>query len=81
MATAAAVHAHAASAPLTPRTTAEKIFIWLFVPTTVIFYLIYKYPLWFVPQEAVERTFYWFGKSTGFWYSTVYSATVCGISR
>lgn len=82
MATAAAAHAHAhaASAPITPRTTAEKVFLIIFLPVVVGFYLIYKYPLWFVAQDAVESTFYWFGKSTGFWYNTVYTATVCGIA-
>lgn len=44
------------------------------------FYLIYKYPTWFVPEERVASTFYWFGKSTGFWYSGLYSALVCGIA-
>ena len=59
------------------RSTAEIIFLFLFLPLTIGFYLIYKYPTWFVPQEQVVSSFYWFGKSTGFWYSTLYTAIVC----
>jgi ferredoxin-type protein NapH len=59
------------------RSLAEKIFIFFFLPITIGFYLIYKYPLWFVAEDQVVATFYWFGKSTGFWYSTIYTALVC----
>ncbi len=62
------------------RSQAEKIFLFFFLPVTIIFYLIYKYPLWFVDSpEAVEAYFYWFGKSTGFWYATVYSGSIVWI--
>jgi ferredoxin-type protein NapH len=62
------------------RSLGEKLFIVLFLPTVVGFYLIYKYPTWFVPESEVASTFYWFGKSTGFWYNTVYTALVCWIA-
>ena len=62
------------------RSLAEKLFILFFIPITIGFYLIYKYPLWFVAEDQVASTFYWFGKSTGFWYSTVYTFIVCFIA-
>ena len=59
------------------RTVLEKIFLVFFFPVVIGFYLIYKYPLWFVDSPAmVEQYFYWFGKSTGFWYSTVYTGFI-----
>lgn len=62
------------------RSFSEKIFIIFFLPATFIFYLIYKYPTWFVTENQVVSTFYWFGKSTSFWYSTLYSFIVCYLS-
>ncbi len=62
------------------RTKAEIIFICLFLPTVIGFYLIYKYPTWFVPEDKVTETFFWLGKSTSFWYNTVYTGIVCWIS-
>lgn len=62
------------------RTRGEKLFLMLFLPAVIGFYLIYKYPLWFVAEDEVERTFYWFGKSTSFWYNSGYTALVCGIA-
>jgi ferredoxin-type protein NapH len=62
------------------RSSYEKIFLVLYFPIIIGFYLIYKYPTWFVPADKVADTFYWFGKSSSFWYSTVYSALVCGIA-
>jgi ferredoxin-type protein NapH len=63
------------------RSKTELAFLFVYFPVMIMFYLIYKYPLWFVdsPQEVVD-TFYWFGKSTGFWYSTVYTGLVAFIS-
>ncbi len=61
------------------RSNPEKIFIAFFVPAVIIFYCIYKYPTWFVPAEQVADYFYWFGKSTSFWYMTVYTFFVCYI--
>jgi ferredoxin-type protein NapH len=62
------------------RSWSERIFLALFFPVVIIFYLIYKYPLWFVPQEQVTATFYWWGKSTSFWYGTAYTLLVCLIA-
>jgi ferredoxin-type protein NapH len=62
------------------RSNGEKLFLIFFFPTVVIFYLVYKYPLWFVSEDQVADTFYWFGKSTGFWYNTLYTGIVCGIA-
>jgi polyferredoxin len=65
---------------LSMRSKSEKIFILLFLPAVVGFYLIYKYPTWFVDESRVAETFYWFGKSTSFWYNTVYTFIVCWIA-
>jgi polyferredoxin len=62
------------------RSFMEKSFILLMLPVIVGFYFIYKYPTWFVSEDQVVASFYWFGKSTGFWYSTIYSMIVCGIA-
>ncbi|MGK0367392.1 MAG: ferredoxin-type protein NapH [Thermoproteota archaeon] len=62
------------------RSTAEKVFIFFYLPLILGFYLIYKYPTLFVAKEDVVNTFYWFGKSTSFWYSTVYTFIVCFIA-
>ena len=62
------------------RSTAEKTFLVSYFPIMIGFYLIYKYPTWFVPEDQVVDTFYWLGKSTSFWYSTAYSMLVCGIA-
>lgn len=64
--------------PSDSRTTAERLFLVLFYPTVVLFYAIYKYPHWFLPEGADLRTFYLLGKSPGFWYATAYTALVCG---
>lgn len=61
------------------RSKSEKAFLVFFFPTVVLFYLIYKYPTWFVDESQVTNTFYWLGKSTSFWYNTVYTSIVCGI--
>jgi len=62
------------------RDEAEKIFLWLFFPIIIVLYLVYKFPTLFVPVEQVRDTFYFFGKSTSFWYATVYTAIVCYFS-
>lgn len=61
------------------RSGSELIFIGIFFPFIIGFYLIYKYPLWFVEAEQVENAFYWLGKSTSFWYSTAYTVLVSSI--
>ena len=61
------------------RSTSEYVFILLYFPVVIGFYLIYKYPTWFVPVDQVQSTFYWLGKSTSFWYSTAYTGLVVGI--
>jgi ferredoxin-type protein NapH len=62
------------------RSIAQKIFIWIYLPVLVLFYTIYKYPLWYVPLDQVVDTFYWFGKSSSFWYATVYTFLVCFVA-
>ncbi|MCT4643002.1 MAG: 4Fe-4S binding protein [Bacteriovoracaceae bacterium] len=59
------------------RSAGEKVFLLFFFPVVIFMYLIYKYPTWFVPEEKVVETFYFFGKSTSFWYSTLYTGIVC----
>ena len=66
--------------PSNKRTKAEMAFLVFFFPAVLIMYLVYKYPTWFVPEHLVEQTFYFFGKSLSFWYNTLYTAIVCGIS-
>lgn len=62
------------------RSLSEKLFILFYLPSIFIFYLIYKYPTLFVAENEVADTFYWFGKSTSFWYGTFYSLLVCFIA-
>ncbi len=62
------------------RSITEKVFLIFYFPIVIGFYLIYKYPTWFVSEGQVASTFYWFGKSTSFWYSTIYTALVCIIA-
>lgn len=62
------------------RSFTEKIFLLLYFPFILALYLVYKYPAWFVSEDQVASTFYWFGKSTSFWYSTLYSGSVCFIA-
>jgi ferredoxin-type protein NapH len=63
------------------RSLNEKVFLLFFFPAVLFMYLIYKYPLWFVadPSQVVDH-FYFLGKSTSFWYNTLYSGIVVGIS-
>ncbi|MBX7230926.1 MAG: 4Fe-4S binding protein [Bdellovibrionales bacterium] len=61
------------------RTLSEKVFLIFFFPAIILLYLIYKYPTWFVPSDQVTTTFYWFGKSTSFWYNTLYTGIVCSL--
>ncbi len=62
------------------RSSAEILFLILFYPILLSFYLIYKYPTWFVSADKVASTFYWFHMSTSFWYATAYTAVVCSIA-
>ena len=62
------------------RSILEKVFLFFYFLIIIGFYLIYKYPTWFVAQDQVVSTFYWFGKSTSFWYSTFYTFIVCFIA-
>ncbi|MFQ6610665.1 MAG: 4Fe-4S binding protein [Fidelibacterota bacterium] len=55
------------------RTRLEKIFVGLFIPSMVSFYLLYKYPLWFVDDLATLMPL---GKNLSFWYALVYTMTV-----
>ncbi|MCY4380201.1 MAG: 4Fe-4S binding protein [Proteobacteria bacterium] len=65
---------------VTPRSWQEHLFCVIFVLSVICFFLIYKYPQWFVAEEQIVDYFYWLGKSTSFWYATVYSGFVCGLS-
>lgn len=62
------------------RSKSELLFLFIFFPVVISFYLIYKYPTWFVSEDQVASTFYWFGKSTSFWYGSIYTLIVCGIA-
>ena len=60
------------------RSVSEVMFLLLFYPALVAFYVVYKYPDWVLPAGADLRTFHLLGKSPGFWYLTVYTGLVCG---
>jgi polyferredoxin len=60
------------------RTLAEWLFLALFYPAVIAFYVVYKYPHWIIADETDLRVFHLFGKSPGFWYATLYTALVCG---
>jgi len=60
------------------RPIAEKIFLVLFFPIVLSFYVIYKYPNWLLSDGGDLRTFHFLGKSPGFWYATIYTGIVCG---
>ena len=62
------------------RPLTERLFLVLFFPAVLIFYIIYKYPEWLLPAGADLRTFHFLGKSPGFWYATIYTVIVCGTS-
>ncbi len=61
------------------RSRIEWLFLGLFLPTTFLFYLVYKYPQWLLPEHGDLRTFYLFGKSPGFWYATLYTGLVAAV--
>lgn len=61
------------------RSLAEWVFLCLFFPSTVLFYVAYKYPNWLLPSGGDLRTFHLFGKSLGFWYATLYTGLVVGV--
>jgi len=60
------------------RSVGEFLFLLLFYPVVVAFYVIYKYPDWVLPADGDLKTFHLLGKSPGFWYLTVYTGLVCG---
>lgn len=64
------------------RSTAQKVFLILFVPSIIFMYLIYKHADWFVSLGLLKSIgdIYFFGKSPSFWYVTLYTAIVCGIA-
>ncbi|MFQ6607403.1 MAG: 4Fe-4S binding protein [Fidelibacterota bacterium] len=55
------------------RSVAEKMFLVFFIPSVIFFYLIYKYPLWFV-NDVSELMF--LGKNLSFWYALFYTILV-----
>ena len=60
------------------RSWAAWLFLILFFPGMVGFYVIYKYPYWILPAGSDLKAFHLLGKSPGFWYATVYTALVAG---
>ena len=60
------------------RSLAETVFLVLFYPAVLLFYVVYKYPQWLLPDGADLTTFHLLGKSPGFWYATVYTGVICG---
>ena len=64
------------------RSLSEKIFLPLFLVTTVLGYLTLKYPELLISIEIIKSAgdLYFLGKSPSFWYMLVYTLIVCGIS-
>ncbi|MEO1996297.1 MAG: hypothetical protein ABGZ17_13595 [Planctomycetaceae bacterium] len=60
------------------RSVFETLFLLLFYPALVVFYVVYKYPYWVLPDGTDLRVLHVFGKSPGFWYMTAYTGLVCG---
>lgn len=60
------------------RAPAELVFLAAFYPAVLLFYITYKYPHWLLASGADLRTFHVLGKSPGFWYTSLYTAIVCG---
>lgn len=60
------------------RSLAERIFLVLFYPSVLLFYVIYKYPAWLLPEGGDPGVFHVLGKNPRFWYATFYTAIVCG---
>lgn len=60
------------------RSKSEWLFLAVFYPVMIVFYVIYKYPRWLLPGESELAAFHLLGKCPGFWYATVYSLLVCG---
>lgn len=60
------------------RSLNEKLFLVVFFPAVLIFYVIHKYPHWLLGPDGDLTTFHLLGKSPGFWYGTVYTGLVCG---
>lgn len=60
------------------RSLNEKLFLVVFFPAVLIFYVIHKYPHWMLGPDGDLTTFHLLGKSPGFWYGTVYTGLVCG---
>ena len=59
------------------RSSAEWIFLVVFFPAVLCFYVVYKYPNWLFAPGADLRVF---GKGLGFWYASIYTTIVCGVS-
>jgi len=60
------------------RSNYEKVFIFFFMPTVLIGYLLYKHPQFFVDWGLISdpSVLYFFGKSPSFWYSTLYTGII-----
>lgn len=64
------------------RPVSEKIFLTFFLPLVLIAYILLKFPQFLVNQSIITdiRDIYLLDKSPYFWYSTLYTAIVCGIA-
>jgi hypothetical protein len=66
------------------RSTAEKVFLFFFLPAVVVIYLVKAYPSVILGPLGIDDPygtyFYFLGKSPNFWYQTAYTGIVCGIS-
>ncbi len=59
------------------RTAAERAFLVFFFPIVLLFYIVYKYPEWLLPEDGDQSIFFLLGKSPGFWYASIYTLIVC----
>ena len=60
------------------RSLPERIFLCVFYPAVVGFYILYKYPNWILGNDGNFASLHFLGKRPGFWYATVYTMLVGG---
>lgn len=67
--------------PETPaRSWRERLILMAFFTSVTGLYLLLKYPEWLLTPQQITSWLYLGGKSTSFWYATVYTAVVCGLA-
>ena len=60
------------------RSLPEQVFLCVFYPAVLGFYIVYKYPEWILGVNGDLADFHVLGKRPGFWYATLYTMLVSG---